>query len=122
MDSTNNETARLDSIVELMAKCINDKFIKIQKMCREFKAEELSHVMLFDEEKTYVIPLSLEYDESKWYMEFKYEDFNCCNELPCKNYKDAVTGMTIADIKAFFKIHRVEVYNRKRERVLEFTV
>lgn len=103
MDTVNNVLNNFNSIVDYMSLCINNKFIKVQKACRNLDPERTYYVQLVDKSGTCVVGFYLVYiKENTWAATFLYEDSCCCNQLPCDNYKDSITGMTTAEVANLF--------------------
>lgn len=102
MDTINSVLSNFNSIVDYMSKCINDKFVKVQKACRNLDTNRSYHLYILNKDSESVSNLELWYDGNKWYVDFKYEDTCCSNSLPCKDYKDSIIGMTTAEVAKFF--------------------
>lgn len=102
MDTINNVLNNFNSIVDYMSKCINNKFIKVQKACRNLDPNGRYYLHILNKDSKVVFGSELQYDGNKWYVDFKYEDTCCSNSLPCKNYKDSIIGMTTAEVAEFF--------------------
>lgn len=97
-----------------MAKVINRKFSKVQKLCADLNPEKECdyRVYLFNEKKhvVFVATPYIGYDD-KWYIDFQYEDTCCTNALPCKNYQDSIIGMTVNEIQSMFSADMVIIYD-----------
>lgn len=102
MDTVNNVLSNFNSIVDYMSKCINDMFVKVQKACKNLDPNRSYYLKLLNKDSYVVFGSDLWYDDHKWYVDFRYEDFYCANSLPCENYKDSIIGMTAAEVAKLF--------------------
>lgn len=123
MDRKENVVSNYRSIVDYMSKVINDKFKKIQHQLLFVKDTKYPRVQICDKEKKIYCLSSDAYEiDGKWYFSFQYEDTCCSNELPCKDYKDSIIGMTIKQVENFFLASDVIIYDDNMNIVKEFNI
>lgn len=102
---------KFHSIVDTISLCINNKFRKIQEACKEYNPEMSYRVYLFDECDLCVASLPLYYnkDEKQYLVEFSYEGGNIVNSLPCKYYENSIKGMTVEDVKDYYRAYCAKI-------------
>lgn len=125
MDRKENVVSNYRSIVDYMSKVINDKFIKIQKELSSIKDYESLIVVIYDKRRQFYCLNSSAYKiKGKWFFDFRYEDDCCSNELPCKDYKDSIIGMTTKEVENFFLASDVKVvdYHNWNKVIKEFNI
>lgn len=108
-----------------MAKVINEKFLKVQKLCADLNPEKKwdYKVYLINEKRETVFSATpyIDYDD-KWYVDFLYEDTCCSNALPCEKYQDSIIGMTVGDIQRIFSADKVVIFDASSnewEKIIE---
>lgn len=112
MDRVNSVLSNFNSIVDHMSKCINDRFIRIMKLCKGLNPNGDYYLRLVSKDKTWEYSFELYNNNGTWYVCFSYEDSCCSNDLPCKNYKDSIIGMTTAEVANFYsKPYEVIIYD-----------
>lgn len=110
MDRKENVVSNYRSIVDYMSKVINDKFIRIQKELKSIKGYDYVEVIIEDKKrKLYCLNTTAHKYKEEWNFEFRFEDDCCSNELPCKNYKDSIIGMTTQQVENFFLASDVRI-------------
>lgn len=104
MDTVNNVLNNFNCIVDYMSKCINDKFVKVQKACKGLDPNRNYHLSFLNKDSCVIFGSNLWYDDHKWYAEFYYEDTCCSSSLPCEDYRDSITGMTTTEVANLFSM------------------
>lgn len=102
-----------------MAKVINGKFRKVQKLCKDLNPEkEWDYKVYLLNEKQEPVFIATPYigHDNKWHVDFQYEDTCCSNALPCEDYKDSIIGMTVAEIQKIFSANKVIIFDMGTEK------
>lgn len=112
MDRVNNVLSNFNSIVDHMSKCINDMFTRVIKSCNSLDPDGDYYLQIINKKSEVVFGTRPYNDSGIWSIYFSYEDGCCSNELPCKDYKDSIIGMTIAEVANFYsKPYEVVIYD-----------
>lgn len=111
-----HKTLSLDfgNLAKGMAKVINRKFSKVQKLCADLNPEkewDYKVYLINEEQETVFIATPYIEHDNKWYVDFQYEDTCCSNALPCENYQDSIIGMTVAEIQKIFSADKVIIFD-----------
>lgn len=103
-----------DNLVKDIAKVINEKFHKVQKLCADLNPKkDWDYKVYLLNEKQEVVFIATPYigHDNKWYVDFQYEDTCCSNALPCEDYQDSIIGMTVAEIQKIFSADKVIIFD-----------
>lgn len=106
MDTINNTLYNFNSIVDHMSKCINDKFIKIMKLCKDLDPNGNYYLKIVNKDKTWEQGFNPFTIGKKWYVNYGI------NNLPCKFYEESIYGMSTSEVADFYsKPYEVIIYD-----------